>query len=99
MRPIKADLTNLDEIISKQYEDNIRGIAKDSMQNSWEARKYRKRGTGFRMVYEFFKKIDGHKNVLVLEDFGTTGMDERRWEVFHAHWYTTKGDYHGGIGR
>jgi len=99
MRPIKADLTNLDEIISKQYEDKIRGIAKDSMQNSWEARKYRKKGTGFRMSYKFFKKIDGHRNILLLEDTGTTGMDERRWEAFHAHWRTTKGDYHGGIGR
>jgi hypothetical protein len=43
MRPIQADLSNLDEIISKQYEDKVRGIVKDSMQNSWEARKFRKK--------------------------------------------------------
>lgn len=99
MRPVKADLTNLDEVISKQYEDKIRGIVKDSMQNSWEARKHRKKGTGFRIIYRFSKKIDSYRNVLMIEDFGTTGMNKKRWEAFHAHWRTTKGDYRGGIGR
>ncbi len=99
MREVKADLSNLDEIISRQYEDKIRGIAKDSMQNSWEARIHRKKGTGFKMVYEFFKELDGHKNVLMFEDFGTVGMNDQRWKAFHSHWVTTKGDYQGGIGR
>lgn len=99
MRDIRTDLSKLDEIISRQYEDKIRGFAKDSMQNSWEARINRKRGTGFKMVYEFFKELDGFKNVLMFEDFGTVGMNDKRWKAFHGHWVTTKGDYHGGIGR
>ena len=99
MRDVKADLSNLDEIISRQYDDKIRGIAKDSIQNSWEARIHRKRGTGFKMVYEFFKELDSFKNVLMFEDFGTVGMDDKRWKAFHGHWVTTKGDYQGGIGR
>lgn len=99
MRQIPTDLSRVDEIISKGYEDKIRGLAKDSMQNSWEAREHRKRGTGFRMVYEFFREIGGYKNVLMFEDLGTVGMNEKRWKAFHGHWYTTKGDYHGGIGR
>ncbi len=99
MREIKADLSNLDEIISRQYDDKIRGFAKDSMQNSWEARINRKQGTGFKMVYEFFKELDGNANVLMFEDFGTVGMNSKRWKAFHSHWVSTKGDYRGGIGR
>jgi len=99
MREVKADLSNLDEIISRQYEDKIRGFVKDSMQNSWEARLNRKRGSGFRMIYEFFNQLDGNKNILMFEDFGSVGMNDRRWKAFHSHWVTTKGDYHGGIGR
>lgn len=30
MREVKADISNLDEIISRQYQDKIRGFAKDS---------------------------------------------------------------------
>lgn len=100
MRTVLTDLSKLDEIIARQYEDKTRGFAKDSMQNSWEARKHRKKGTGFRMTYEFFRQLDGHKNVLMFEDFGTVGMNDERWSAFHAHWYTTKGgSYSGGIGR
>jgi hypothetical protein len=39
MREIPVNLSQLDQIISKQYEDKIRGFAKDFMQNSWEARR------------------------------------------------------------
>lgn len=99
MRQIKADLSKLDVLISKQYEDKIRGFAKDSLQNSWEARVNRKHGSGFKMVYEFFEEIDGHRNILMFEDFGTVGMDSKRWNAFHGHWITTKADYEGGIGR
>jgi len=100
MRRVKTDLTKLDELIAKQYEDIIRGIVKDSLQNSWEARINRKKGTDFRMVYNFYNDLDGLKNVLMLEDFGTVGMDNKRWEAFHSHWVSTKGaSYSGGIGR
>lgn len=100
MREIPVNLSQLDQIISKQYEDKIRGFAKDSMQNSWEARRYRKKGTGFRMVYEFFPILDGYKNVLMFEDSGTVGLTDERWKAFHSHWFTTKsGSYDKGIGR
>jgi|GEM_PF-2344889 len=100
MRQIKADLSRLDEIIARQYEDKVRGFAKDSMQNSWEARLNRKKGTGFSMDYRLFKQLDGYSNVLMFEDDGTHGMNDDRWDAFHAHWQTTKGgSYQGGIGR
>lgn len=100
MRRVETDLSRLDELIARQYEDKIRGFAKDTPQNSWEARIHRKRGTDFRMVYQFYKNLDGMKNVLMLEDSGTKGMDDTRWKAFHSHWVTTKGgSYTGGIGR
>lgn len=100
MKRIETDLSKLDELIARQYEDKIRGFAKDTLQNSWEARKNRKRGTGFQMVYEFYPSLDGIKNVLKLEDKGTVGMDEERWKAFHSHWISTKGaSYTGSIGR
>lgn len=100
MREIPVNLSQLDQIISKQYEDKIRGFAKDSMQNSWEARRYRKRGTGFKMGYEFFPVLDGYENVLMFEDSSTVGLTAERWKAFHSHWFTTKsGSYDKGIGR
>lgn len=100
MKMVETDLSRLDELIARQYEDKIRGFIKDTMQNSWEARINRKRGTDFRMVYQFYRNLDGMKNVLMLEDFGTKGMDYARWKAFHSHWVTTKGgSYTGGIGR
>lgn len=100
MRRVETDLSKLDELIARQYEDKIRGFAKDTFQNSWEARICRKKGTDFKMVYQFFKDLDGVKNVLMLEDSGTCGMDDERWKAFHSHWISTKGSsYLGGIGR
>ncbi len=100
MRKIAVNLSQLDEIISKQYEDKIRGFVKDSMQNSWEARASRKHGTGFKMICEFFPLLDRYENVLMFEDFGTVGLTDERWKAFHSHWFTTKsGSYDRGIGR
>ncbi|MDD5680012.1 MAG: hypothetical protein PHI59_02080, partial [Candidatus Omnitrophica bacterium] len=100
MRKVETDLSKLDELIGRQYEDKIRGFVKDTLQNSWEARINRKKGTDFRMVYQFYKNLDGIKNVLMLEDFGTNGMDDERWKAFHSHWISTKAaSYSGGIGR
>lgn len=99
MRRVETDLSQVDELIGRQYEDKIRGFAKDTLQNSWEARINRKHGTNFRLVYQFYRDLDGMKNVLMLEDFGTCGMDDERWKAFHSHWKSTKGSYVGGIGR
>lgn len=100
MRKVETDLSKLDELIARQYEDKIRGFAKDSLQNSWEARVNRKKGTNFKIIYHFHKKLDSAKNVLMLEDFGTTGMNDERWKAFHSHWMSTKGaSYEGGVGR
>jgi len=100
MRRVETNLAELDELIARQYEDKIRGFAKDTLQNSWEARKNRKHGTDFKMRYSFFRDLDGMKNVLVLEDSGTIGMNKERWKAFHSHWVSTKGgSYSKGIGR
>ena len=80
-----------DAIKTLEYEDKIRGFAKDSIQNSWEARIHRKKGSDFKIIYKLFRQLDGYKNVLMFEDTGTVGMNDERWSAFHAHWQTTKG--------
>lgn len=95
MRKIETDLSRLDEVIAKQYEDKIRGLAKDSVQNSWAAKKTEK-GKGFRTVFRFYKKLGNEKNVLCIEDDGTLGMGDVEWEAFHSHWKSTKMIYQTG---
>jgi hypothetical protein len=94
MREIKTDLSRLDEVIARQYEDKIRGIAKDSIQNSW----HHKRGKGrdFQAIFNFWKKLGDEDNVLLIEDSGTSGMGDREWEAFHYHWKTTSDQYSPG---
>lgn len=95
MRKIEADLSRLDEVIAKQYEDKIRGLAKDSIQNSWAAKKTKK-GRGFRTVFRFYHKLGDEENVLLIEDYGTCGMGEIEWKAFHAHWKSTMMEYQTG---
>lgn len=95
MRKIETDLSRLDEVIAKQYEDKIRGLAKDSIQNSWAAKKTEK-GKGFRAVFRFHRALGTEASVLCIEDYGTLGMREIEWEAFHAHWKSTKMDYQTG---
>jgi hypothetical protein len=94
MREIKTDLSRLDEVIARQYEDKIRGIAKDSIQNSWHHRKGK--GKDFQTLFRFWKKLGDEDNVLLIEDNGTSGMGEREWEAFHYHWKTTSDEYSPG---
>jgi len=94
MREIKTDLSRLDEVIARQYEDKIRGIAKDSIQNSWHHRKGK--GKDFQTKFRFWKKLGDDDNVLLIEDNGTSGMGEREWEAFHYHWKTTSDEYSPG---
>jgi len=95
VRKIETDLSRLDEVIAKQYEDKIRGLAKDSIQNSWAARKVRK-GKDFRTVFRFYRKFGIEENVLLIEDYGTWGMREIEWNAFHAHWKSTRMEYETG---
>jgi hypothetical protein len=95
LRDIKTDLSRLDEVIARQYEDKIRGIAKDSIQNSWHHRKCNK-GKDFRTVFTFYKKLGDEDSVLLIEDDGTKGMGDRQWEAFHYHWKTTSDEYQPG---
>ncbi len=95
MRRIEADLSRLDEVIAKQYEDKIRGLAKDSIQNSWAARKTKK-GLDFKTVFKFYRKLGNEENVLLIEDYGTYGMGETEWNAFHSHWKSTKKEYETG---
>jgi len=95
VRKIETDLSRLDEVIVKQYEDEIRGLAKDSIQNSWAARKFPK-GKDFRTVFTFYRRLGTEENVLLIEDYGTWGMGEIEWEAFHAHWKSTMMEYRTG---
>jgi len=95
VRKIETDLSRLDEVIAKQYEDKVRGLAKDSIQNSWAARKSSK-GKDFRTVFRFHRRLGEEENVLLIEDYGTWGMGEIEWEAFHAHWKSTRMEYQTG---
>ena len=70
-------------------------MAKDSIQNSWAARKTEK-GRDFRTVFRFYRKLGSEENVLLIEDFGTWGMGEIEWRAFHAHWKSTMMEYKTG---
>jgi len=80
-----ANLSKTAENIAEQYPNIIEGVQKDAIQNSWDARITRK-GHNWKIIFQYLTKI----NSLLIEDFGTTGMNEKNWEAYQGHWFTTK---------
>ena len=80
-----VNLERTDENIADQYPDIFDGLQKDAIQNSWDAR-LTKKGKDWKIVF----KYEPNYNALIIEDFGTTGMNQQRWERYQGLWYTDK---------
>lgn len=85
---MKQRLVNLgrsDENIAEQYPNIYEGLQKDAGQNSWDAR-LTKKGKDWKLIFRYVPEY----NSLIIEDLGTTGMDETRWNSYQNLWDTSK---------
>jgi len=80
-----VNLERTDENIADQYPDIFDGLQKDAIQNAWDAR-LTKKGNGWKLIF----KYEPIHNALIIEDFGTTGMSEEKWERYQGLWHTDK---------
>lgn len=80
-----VNLERTDENIADQYPDIFDGLQKDAIQNAWDA-KLTKKGKDWKLIF----KYEPVHNALIIEDFGTTGMNEKRWERYQGLWHTDK---------
>ena len=87
MKKRQANLERSDENIADQYPDLIDGIQKDAIQNANDAKQARKY-SNWKVSFKY-RRSD---NVLIIEDFGTTGMDANCWEhkFWEGPWHTEK---------
>src|SRR5208283_1072671 len=85
MKPRLVNLTQTDANIAEQYPDIFYGLQKDAIQNSWDARQT-KNGKDWKVIFKFIHD----RNILVIEEFGTTGMDEEKWKKYQNLWDTEK---------
>lgn len=84
-REVKLELA--DENIAEQYPNLCEGLQKDAGQNSWDAR-ITKRGKNWKLVFKYTPE----SNSLIIEDFGTLGMNAKRWKEYQSLWDTTKAE-------
>jgi len=87
MKKRAVNLGRTDENIAEQYPNIFEGLQKDATQNAWDAR-LTKKGKDWELIFRYVHD----RNALVIEDFGTTGMDEERWEQYQSLWDTTKAE-------
>ena len=80
-----VNLERTDENIADQYPDVFDGLQKDAIQNAWDAR-LTKKGNGWKVIF----KYEPVHNALIIEDFGTTGMNKEKWEHYQGLWHTDK---------
>jgi len=96
---IGADLSKVVDRISKQYDRPDIAFQKEAIQNSWDVRENKKEGKEWWLkIYEY--KDSDKKTHVVVEDFGTKGMNQDRWEAFSSLWRPKKDrDDAGGKGQ
>lgn len=87
MKKRHVNLGRTDENIADQYPNIFEGIQKDAAQNAWDA-KATKRGKDWRLIFRYVHD----RNILIIEDFGTLGMNEERWKNYQSLWDTTKAE-------
>lgn len=87
MKKRHVNLGRTDENIADQYPNIFEGIQKDAVQNAWDA-KATKKGKDWKLVFRYIRD----RNLLIIEDFGTLGMNEARWEDYQSLWDTTKAE-------
>lgn len=96
---IGADLSKVVDRVSKQYDRPDIAFQKEAIQNSWDIREDKKEGKKWLFkIYEY--KDSNKKTHIVVEDFGTKGMNKDRWEGFSSLWRPKKDrDDAGGKGQ
>jgi len=75
--------------VLKQYEDFPKAFQKECIQNAWDARSDRRRGKEWEIEIYSFKDIN-EKIHLIIEDFGTKGMNKKRLDAFLSLWKPEK---------
>lgn len=89
MEEIGADLSKVVDRVTKQYDKPVIAFQKEAIQNSWDVRKSRKNGENWRVEIEEFVDDNGNSHVIV-QDYGTLGMNSNRWEGFSSLWKPRK---------
>jgi hypothetical protein len=87
MKRREVNLERTDENIADQYPNLYEGLQKDAGQNSWDAR-VTKKGKDWKLAFSYVTEL----NSLTIEDFGTLGMDTKRWREYQSLWDTTKAE-------
>lgn len=87
MKKRPVNLGRTDENIAEQYPNIFEGLQKDAAQNAWDA-KLTKKGKHWKLIFRYIPD----RNALVLEDFGTTGMNAKKWIAYQSLWDTTKAE-------
>ena len=85
MKKRHVNLGRTDENIADQYPNIFEGLQKDAAQNAWDAR-ITKKGKNWKLIFKYIH----NRKILIIEDFGTTGMDKKGWENYQSLWDTTK---------
>jgi hypothetical protein len=86
---IGADLSKVVDRISKQYDRPDIALQKEAIQNSWDVREDKREGNEWLLKIYEQRTMDGNTHIVV-EDFGTKGMNEKRWEGFTSLWRPEK---------
>lgn len=85
---IDADLSQAVDRIKRQYENYEAAFQKEAIQNSWDERIDKKEALSWKFkIYEVKESNLAH---IVLEDFGTGGMNEKKWKAFVSLWKPEK---------
>lgn len=97
---IAADLSKVVDRVSKQYDRPDIAFQKEAIQNSWDERADLKHGNNWLIKINTFTDEVGKTHV-VIEDFGTHGMNIEKWEGFSSLWKPKKSfiDAAGGKGQ
>ena len=85
---IGADLSQVVDRVTRQYEEFAPAFQKEFIQNSWDAREDRLHANDWKASISIFR--EGLKFHIVLEDWGTIGMDTKRWNAFLSLWKPEK---------
>ena len=91
---IDADLSKVVDRVKRQYENFPKAFQKEAIQNAWDARLDRKNADGWKIRFYTYKE----KGVehLIIEDFGTTGMNRKKWHAFLSLWKSEKAPFDAG---
>jgi len=85
---IDADLSKVVDKIVKQYEIYPNAFQKEAIQNAWDVRLDTKNASGWEI--KFYTYEENGQTHLIVEDFGTKGMNKKRWDAFLSLWKPEK---------